>query len=94
MLCLQAACLGGQVAVTDGQELLGEMALDGQFAASWWSFYKATKCKELEAILLQTLGSWKPGPSSYKALLKILLLPLHEAVSLLMPPLCAVDVER
>lgn len=29
MVCLQAARLGGQVAVTHGQELLGEMALDG-----------------------------------------------------------------
>lgn len=43
------------------------------------------KCKELEAILLQTLGSWKPGPSFYKALLKIPLPPLPVAVSLLIP---------
>lgn len=38
------------------------------------------KCKELEAILLRTLGSWKPRPSFYKALLKTQLLPLHVAV--------------
>lgn len=45
MLCLQVACLGGQVAVTDGQELLRETALDGQFAATWWSFYKITSVR-------------------------------------------------